>query len=90
MTPLKTVEQVAELLQVNKHTVYRLVRTKQLPTVKIGTAIRISDDDLAAYIARQRGNPLIRTTRQRAPGFPDARDPEAHPNAFQPDEGILP
>lgn len=61
MTPLKTVEQVADLLNVNKHTVYRLIRTNKLPTVKIGTAIRISDDDLNAYLQRQRqGRALIR------------------------------
>ena len=61
MTPLKTVEQVADLLNVNKHTVYRLIRTNKLPTVKIGTAIRISDDDLNAYLRKQRsGQSCIR------------------------------
>lgn len=61
MTPLKTVEQAADLLNVNKHTVYRLINTEQLPAIRIGKAIRIADDDLTAYLNRQRqGRSLIR------------------------------
>lgn len=42
-----TLEQVAEKLQVARITVYRMVRRKQLPAVKLGKAWRVSNKKLA-------------------------------------------
>lgn len=42
-----TLEQVAKKLQVARITVYRMVRRKQLPAVKLGKAWRVSSKKLA-------------------------------------------
>jgi excisionase family DNA binding protein len=46
-----TVEQVARLLNVGRDKVYYLLRTKQLRSIKIGKLRRITDDQLAEFIA---------------------------------------
>ena len=46
-----TVEQVAKLLNVGRDKVYYLLRTKQLRSIKIGKLRRITDDQLAEFIA---------------------------------------
>ena len=46
-----TPEQVAGYLQLNKDTVYRLIRTKRLAAARIGRAYRIPRQDLEAFIA---------------------------------------
>ena len=46
-----TVEQVAKSLNVGRDKVYFLLRTKQLRSIKIGKLRRITDDQLAEFIA---------------------------------------
>ncbi len=49
-----TVIQVAEFLQVNKLTVYRYIRTGELPAVRLGRGLRILRDDLDLFLAARR------------------------------------
>ncbi|MFG1998195.1 helix-turn-helix domain-containing protein [Spirillospora sp. NPDC048911] len=46
-----TVEQVAEILQIGRDKVYFLLRTGQLRSIKIGKLRRITDKQLAEFIA---------------------------------------
>ena len=46
-----TVEQVAKLLHVGRDKVYYLLRTQQLRSIKIGKLRRITDAQLAEFIA---------------------------------------
>lgn len=46
-----TVEQVAKLLNVGRDKVYYLLRTSQLRSIKIGKLRRITDAQLAEFIA---------------------------------------
>jgi excisionase family DNA binding protein len=46
-----TVEQVAKLLNVGRDKVYYLLRTRQLRSIKIGKLRRITDAQLAEFIA---------------------------------------
>lgn len=47
---LLTVGQVMARLQVSKHTVYHLIRTRRLRSVRIGRCRRIPATALAAYL----------------------------------------
>lgn len=47
---LLTVRQVMARLQVSKHTVYHLIRTRRLRSVRIGRCRRIPATALAAYV----------------------------------------
>ena len=46
-------EQVAERLQLGRAKVYSMMSAGELPTVKIGRAIRVPSSELAAWIARR-------------------------------------
>jgi excisionase family DNA binding protein len=48
--PLLTVDQAAETLGVSRSTIYNLIGSGQLPTVKLGRSRRISPESLAAYV----------------------------------------
>ena len=45
-----TVQQTAELLAVCKNTVYKLIRDKELPCRRIGSAIRIRKNDVMEFM----------------------------------------
>ena len=45
-----TVQQTAELLAVCKNTVYKLIRDKELPCRRIGSAIRIGKNDVMEFM----------------------------------------
>ncbi len=49
-----SLEEVAEFLGVEYQLVYRLVRSKQLPAVRVGRIYRISPVDLEQFIERGR------------------------------------
>lgn len=51
---LYSVEQVADLLGVSQKTVRRIIAAKELPVYRFGHQLRISQPDLAAFIARAR------------------------------------
>ncbi|WP_441252116.1 helix-turn-helix domain-containing protein [Tardiphaga sp. 71_E8_N1_1] len=51
---LRTVLETADELRVGRSTVYELIRTKQLETVKIGRCTRIPAVSIAAFIEQLR------------------------------------
>ncbi len=48
---LLTVEKAAQVMALSESYIYKLVRTKQLPAIKIGTSVRLRPSDLEAFIA---------------------------------------
>jgi excisionase family DNA binding protein len=50
LTPLYTVSEVAEYLQVSPSTVYRMVQDGRLMGMKLGNTIRFTPDNLAQMI----------------------------------------
>lgn len=48
---LMTVEEIAEQLRVSKMTVYRMVNSGTLPSLKIGNSIRVEREALEKYLA---------------------------------------
>jgi excisionase family DNA binding protein len=49
-----TTEEVLSYLKVNPRTIYRLIKTGELPAVRIGRQWRFRRSDLDAWIDRQR------------------------------------
>ena len=49
---LLTLEQVAEYLNVNKRTVYRLLTQRMLPTFKVGNQWRFKREVVDAWLAK--------------------------------------
>lgn len=45
-----TVAEVARQLRVSNMTVYRLIKSGQLPAVRVGRGYRIRDDDVRKYL----------------------------------------
>lgn len=52
---LLTIKEVAERLAVSEPTIYRLINRGELPTVKIGRALRFDEADIEAYIRKAKG-----------------------------------
>jgi len=52
---LRTIDETAELLSVSVRTVRRLIESGALPVHRIGRAVRISDADIAAFLAANPG-----------------------------------
>src|SRR3990172_10180588 len=50
MKELMTPEQVAEYLQLNKDTVYRLIRDRRLAAARIGRNYRVPKEELEAFL----------------------------------------
>ena len=61
---LLTVEQVAEILQLNILTVYKFVRQGKLDAVCLGRNYRIMPDDLAVFIESSR----VKVVKSAEPG----------------------
>lgn len=51
---LLSVEEVCEYLGLGKTTVYEMIRTRELPSIKIRNRIRISSEDLREYLESNR------------------------------------
>lgn len=49
-TALLTVAETAAALHLGRTTVYELIRTGQLPVLRVGRAIRVPESTLAAWI----------------------------------------
>ena len=47
-----TVAEVAALMRVSKMTVYRLVHSGELASVRVGRSFRVPEDDVHAYLQR--------------------------------------
>ena len=50
-----TVIEVAEFLRIGRTTAYELVRTGEIPSVKVGRQIRVFREDLLDYVRFNRG-----------------------------------
>lgn len=51
---MNSVRRVSELIACSASTVRREIRARRLRAVKIGSVVRVSDADLAAYLASRR------------------------------------
>jgi excisionase family DNA binding protein len=60
MRDVMTPEQVAEYLQLNTDTVYRLIRGHRLAASKIGRAYRIPKEDVEAFLLSHSTRPQVR------------------------------
>lgn len=49
---LLRVREVADVMRVSNMTVYRLIRSGDLPATRVGRSYRIWDRDVSAYLAR--------------------------------------
>lgn len=61
MREIMTPEQVAEYLQLNTDTVYRLIRQKKLPAAQIGRAYRIPREDVEVFLQAHSTSPQLRS-----------------------------
>lgn len=53
MTTLLTAAEVAERLRVSTMTIYRLIRSGELPAVRVGRNYRVRAGDLDTYLEEQ-------------------------------------
>lgn len=51
----KSLEEVADMLGVTYQLIYRLVRSGELPAVRLGKLYRVASSDLDAYLERSKG-----------------------------------
>lgn len=56
---LKTVPEVAKLLQLSDSYVYAKIASGEFPHYKIGGAVRISDAQIEEYLQRSRRGPAL-------------------------------
>lgn len=61
MDELLTVAEVADLLRVSAMTVYRLIRSGELPAVRVGRNYRVRRRDLDSYLEQQVVEPQQQT-----------------------------
>jgi excisionase family DNA binding protein len=59
MREIMTPEQVADYLQINTDTVYRLIRGHQLAASKIGRAYRIPKEDVETFLLAHSTRPQV-------------------------------
>ena len=57
-----TVEETAAALRLSIRHVRRLIAERRIPYVRVGRAVRIDPDDLAAFIRSGRVEPITETT----------------------------
>jgi excisionase family DNA binding protein len=48
-----TVQEVADLMRVSSMTIYRLIKSGDLPAVRVGRSFRVRDADVDAYLAQR-------------------------------------
>lgn len=54
LTKLRTIDETAELFSTSSRTVRRLINSGQLRVHRLGRSVRISDADIAAFLAVNR------------------------------------
>ncbi len=91
MLDVMTPEQVADLLQLNTETIYRLIRDKKLAAARIGRAYRITRADLEIFLAASSTMPTLRDALFRrvmaiAERYPDLSSDELLEDLEQLDE----
>ena len=60
MREVMTPEQVADYLQLNTDTVYRLIREKQLAATQIGRVYRVPREDVETFLLTHSTRPAVR------------------------------
>lgn len=55
---LITIDDVADLFNVSKTTVYRMVQSRILPFYRIGGNLRFDEQEMLDYLERQRVSPI--------------------------------
>jgi excisionase family DNA binding protein len=60
MREILTPEQVADYLQMNTDTIYRLIRQDQLAATRIGRTYRIPKEDLESFLLSHSNRPAVR------------------------------
>ena len=45
-----TVNEVADLLRVSRMTVYRLIKTGEMPALRVGRSYRLREEDVHTYL----------------------------------------
>lgn len=58
VTKLLKADDVASIMDVSKSFVYKLIRTGELPAVRLGSAVRVKPDDLEDFIKSCTGTDL--------------------------------
>jgi len=53
---LMKAEEVAVVLRISRSKAYRMMRERQIPTITIGKNVRVTCEDLDAYITTNRSN----------------------------------
>ncbi len=56
MENLLTVDQISKTLQISKVYVYKLVREKKIPTIRIGSALRFDPSAIQAWLQKSTKN----------------------------------
>lgn len=56
MLKMMTIKEVAESLRVHQNTIYKRVRAGEMPSTKVGSIYRVSEQDLEQYLQDQRVN----------------------------------
>ena len=75
MKELMTPEQVAEYLQLNKDTVYRLIRDRKLAAARIGRNYRVLKEELEAFLVANSTRDEVREALFRRVGGIPRRNP---------------
>ncbi|MBN2590030.1 MAG: helix-turn-helix domain-containing protein [Sedimentisphaerales bacterium] len=65
MDKLLSIEDIAEILGLEYKSIYRLIRSGELPAARIGRVYRVNEADLASYIESQKQALHEETTGQK-------------------------
>lgn len=55
--PLLKASDISEILNISKSKVYQMMQSNELPTIKVGSCIRVHPDDLVTYLNRHTQEP---------------------------------
>jgi excisionase family DNA binding protein len=77
MREIMTPEQVADYLQLNTDTVYRLIRSHKLAASKIGRTYRIPKEDVDSFLMAHSSRPKVREALfRRVMEFAERNNPD--------------
>jgi excisionase family DNA binding protein len=79
--PLLTVHEVAERLRSGEHTIRRLIRSGELPALRVGQQYRIDGDELERWLFSEVSSPVSGDGQR-----PAGRPPRSMASAAAPDE----
>ncbi len=52
-TGLLTVQEVANMLRISTMTVYRMIKSNELPAVRVGRSFRVAQSDMDTFISER-------------------------------------